>query len=340
MSGFKIDEELGELLNQLSHEHISIDFIDKFVQHLISLVDVKKSEFEKKEIDLRVIGLTALKEKYLSRVKGCETSCPCCGRLCDAEHFKIKTEIGSETNKHKCNRGHQFRGMNGYKVERTDKPSFKICPSMKESDNIRTKSQLYKWFEFKKLYPKWDFDSDSTNQIITDWTSKCTYIWSIIGEDLCNHFGMTYTPLAVDIDDEQEPIHFILVLDDSGSMSSKWNELKTTVENFLQVRSREGSPDDLVTIIYFSSEANIVVAGATISQDIASQLIKPSFGSATKYSAALDRIIQVIKILSTHKYGIVFMSDGEATDGYPESQIETIKRNYLERIYKFWCIGK
>lgn len=343
MIGLNIDRELIAFLLELKPEmkNISIGFIDLFINNILKLIDETKKQFETKKINFESLGFK--RDKYLSRIKGCETSCPCCGRLCDAEHYKVQTEIGSETNRHKCNRGHQFRGMNGFKYEHSNKPSFKLCDSMKNTDVIRYSGKIYKWEEFKAFYPKWDFESDSTQNVI-DWTNKCTYIWSIIGKNLCEKFDMTYTSVAVDdpIDENQVvPIHFILVLDDSGSMSSenRWQSLERSVGIFLESRYNQGSPNDLVTIILFSVNATIEISNSAIYPQLINQIRQPSFGNDTNYSAALEKCMQVINQFksSTHKYAIVFMSDGQAN--YPTNQIASLKDNYMNEILKFWCIG-
>ena len=346
MVGFS-KENLIAILNDLAPNmnNISISYVDLFIKNLLELIDKVKDDFQKAEFDFEALGFK--KEKYLSRVKGCEESCPCCGRLCDAEHYKIHTEIGSPTNKHKCNRGHQFRGMNGFKYEHSNKPSFKICESMKENEMIRDlrSGNTVKWSEYKLKYPKWNFDSDST-QSVYDWTNKCTYIWSFIGERICSKYGMTYTPLAIDelpsSDANLNPIHFILILDDSGSMEAddKWAQLVQSVRDFLHIRSNlGGSEKELVSILVFSVHATIEIANSQIYPELVDQLREPSFGPGTNYSAALEKCIHTIRELnsSTHKYAIVFMSDGQAE--YPTNEIEIIKANYMNAITNFWCIG-
>ena len=279
------------------------------------------------------------RDKYLARLKGCETNCPCCGRSFDAEHYKVKTEIGSATNKHKCNRGHQFRGMNGFKYENSNLPSFKICETMKDTDLIRSSNKDIKWSDYKALNSKWNFDNDS-NQNAIDWTNKCPYIWSMIGKDLCVNFDMKFTRIAIDENSSEScgPLHYILVLDESGSMRGCWSDLLKSVESFLKIRSSEGSLDDLVSIILFSNNATIEVSNSKIDPGLINNLRQPIFGG-TDYSTALQRCIQIISqsSSSSHKYGVLFMSDGEAY--YPTNEIKMIKDNYLQNIYKFWCIG-
>jgi len=335
------NQELKKIINELKLDmsSISISVVNIFVQNLLTLIDKFRADFLATQLDFESLGFK--RDKYISRVKGCETKCPCCGRLCDAEHYKVQTEIGSPTNRHKCNRGHQFRGMNGCKFEQSNKPSFKMCDSMTNNDVIRYSNKNYSWSEFKQLYPKWDFERES-NQLVNDWTSRCTYIWSIIGKELCNKHNMTYTQLAVDDSSSNIlPIHFILVLDDSGSMSldNKWPHLVQSVRNFLDLRSKKGQTDDLVSMILFSVSATIEISKSRVYPELVDQLRAPCFGGGTNFSAALERCIQVIKQFNapTHKYAIIFMSDGQAS--FPSNEIEMIKANYMNQILKFWCIG-
>lgn len=119
---------------------------------------------------------------------------------------------------------------------------------------------------------------------------------------------------------------------------SNWVALMKSVKDFLKVRSADGSPDDRASIVYFSSDASIVVANSPVCPALISEL-PPQTGGGTNYSEALQKVIQIMsqKNDSNLKYGIVFMSGGEA--GYPDTEIKSIKANYLDLIYKFWTIG-
>ena len=328
---------------------ISLTFVDVFVQNCMKLIDGEKEKLLRKDL-LTEAGLQV--DKYVERVRGCQTKCPCCGRMCDVEHFRVRTAIGSELNMHRCTRGHQFRGMNGFKMERSNEPSFRICESMNDYDRIVYSGKFIKWVDYKKLHPTWAFEVDSQMDV-NDWRARCTYIWSIVGEDLCQKFGMTHTRLAVDSQAKiADPIHFVLVLDDSGSMAgSRWRALIHSVTNFLKIRYEQGDPEDLVTIVFFSDQASIEVSSLPIHPTIVDEynLSASKYHAGTNYSAALQRVIQAMtdateatklaenKDRPERKFGIVFMSDGEAE--YPSAEIMDIKRNWLAHIYKFWCIG-
>ena len=335
-----LDNKIKEIIIYISPmlRTISLNYIDVFLKNLYDLTDSYEKEFLTKKPTFSSLGYS--KQKYESRVKGCETKCPCCGRLCDTEHYKQKTLIGSQTNKHRCNRGHQFRGFNGYKVERSNFPSFKICEKMKASDLIICNGKLFRWDAYQIEHPTWDFESNESAQ---DWENKCTHIWSFIGEHLCKKFDMTFTQLAIDSEPSQNqpPLHFILILDDSGSMQmEKWNDLFKSVSNFFKLRSQVGSQSDKVSVIYFSVKASIVIQSSSISEKLYEDFPDPSFGGSTNYSAALERMIQIFeneKLKEQSKFAIVFMSDGKAS--YPANEVKIIKDKYLDRIFKFWAIG-
>ena len=320
---------------------ISLTFIDVFIQNCIKLIDVEK----KKVLEKDLISDEALQfEKYKERVLGCQTKCPSCGRMCDVEHYKVSTPIGSETNKHQCMRGHQFRGMNGFKMKHSNEPSFRICESAKDDEKIQFSGRYISWKEYKTKHPAWSFEVDS-QQDVKDWQARCVFIWSKIGKELCDHFGMTYTSLAIDPPVKiADPIHFVLVLDHSISMEGvKWKALIHSVTNFLQVRYSEGNPEDRVSIVFFSGEASIKVFSQPIHPSIIEQyeLAEPKEYRWTNFNAALEKVIQVMhnakNATDLRKFGIVFMSDGEAS--YPSDELLEIKSNWLNRIYNFWCIG-
>jgi hypothetical protein len=338
------ENELTRILDDLKPEtsRISISFVDRFIKNLLETIDDSKSKFGATKFDFETSGFK--NEKYLNRVKGCGKKCPCCSRICDAEHYKVQTEIGSPSNLHKCNRGHQFRGMEGYRYEHSNKPSFKMCDSMSDNDVIRVKesNQIYRWADLKKNYPTWNFDSDSI-QSVNDWKSKCTYIWSMIGKDLCAKYEMDYTHLAIDDSSTNNlpPIHFILVLDDSGSMNekNKWPDLMKSVRSFLELCQNSSLSDDLISIILFSSKATLEVSSSSVYPELIDELRNPSYGGGTYYDIALQLCIKTLRRSnsSTHKYAIIFMSDGEAD--FPSNEMDLIHDKYMDQILNFWCVG-
>ena len=333
---------LKNLINEQirGKQKISLAFIDVFSQQCIQLFDTEKQKLQDK--DIAGISDESLQfDKYKERALGCQMKCPCCGRMCDVEHFKVKTTIGSVTNKHQCKRGHQFRAMIGFKVERSNEPSFRMCESMRDIDKIVHLGKYISWEEYKKQYPTWSFDVDF-KQDANESRARLVFTWTKIGRELCRHFGMKYTSRAIDSSKiSDHPIHFVLVLDDSCSMTSLlWQALINSITIFMQIRSNEANPEDRLTIILYSDEASIEVFGQQIHPSIVCQM-KSKYHGGTNFSAALQRVIQTMsdarKAADHCKFGIVFMSDGVAS--YPGAELTEIKNNWFDQIYKFWCIG-
>ena len=328
-----INEQIRAELNT------SLTFIDVFIQQCINLIDTAKQNLLDNDL---VKGVDLQYNKYEERVRGCGTKCPCCGRICDVEHHKaLSTAIGSDGNKHQCLRGHQFQAMNGFKVRSTNEPSFLLCDSMKDNDQIFHSGKYIKWKEFKNNFKDWSFDVKS-QQEATVWKARCVFIWNKIGKDLCDKFKMSYVKMPKDLPPRiTDPIHFVLVLDESGSMrGDPWKALSQSVTNFLKIRQNEGNPEDRVSIIHFSNAASIKFFNEKINPSIVYRL-NPDIGGGTDYALALKCVIQVMTKAKLHtnnyKFGIVFMSDGDALS--PNAELLEIKNTWLKHIYKFWCIG-
>ena len=204
--------EPSALLKTLLKEYIrselkiSLTFIDAFIQQCIKLIDAEKQKLLDKDLGLSDASLQV--EKYKVRVLGCQIKCPCCGRMCDVEHYDATRSeslnaqkvnpIGSGTNKHRCRRGHQLRAMGGFKMAPTNEPSFRICESMKDLDRIVYNGKNIYWKEFKDFFPKWSFEVDSL-QDASKWRTRLVFIWDKVGKELCDHFEMKFTsPVITD----------------------------------------------------------------------------------------------------------------------------------------------
>ncbi|KAL4467243.1 hypothetical protein ABPG72_005868 [Tetrahymena utriculariae] len=152
-----------------------------------------------------------------------------------------------------------------------------------------------------------------------------------------------------------EQIHFLLLLDDSGSMKvqdgtnkSRWERLKEAIQTFIQERQSQSKSfigDDIVSIIYHSNDS-ISVANYETLANLSSILQKnPPRFEGTKFYLAIEKAIHVLnneppQYKSTKK-AIMFLSDGEDGD-YQKQRAQSLlnlKQNYKEQIIGFWCIG-
>ena len=337
-------DKLKALLNNTIRDNskISLTCIYEFIQQCVSQIDGVKQKLLK-HIDPKSVEALNV-EQYLGRALGCQTSCPSCGRMCDTDHFTVRSEIGSETNKHRCLRGHQFRAMNGFKMANSKEPSFQICDSLKNGDKITFDGKVITWAEYKRLNPTWSFEVASQEEVNV-WRARCVAIWGKIGKDLCARFDMKNTECAVSIRSEvSEPIHFVLVLDDSDSMQGGPRDaLIQSVTNFLTIRHKDVHLNDRVTIITFASRASIEIFGKPIHPSLVGKLMKRNalLGKKSNYADALQQVIKAMtdarEANDKRRFGIVFMSDG--CDYYPSTQISELNKNWHDDILTFWCIG-
>jgi uncharacterized protein YegL len=324
---------------------LAVQNILDFVTCMLDNLDTKRAEFNMVKFDFNSLDDENFYERCLSLAKGCETKCPCCGRPCDAEHHRFRISIGSQYNKHKCNSGHQFRCMNGYKMEDTNEPSFRICELMKSDDLILFAGTYLTWDAFKSKHSTWDFDisADADLTSVNRWRAKCSDIWSRIGAQLCDHFKMSHTPYSINTNPEKTvpPIHFILLLDSSSSMrGEKWQNLKSSVEKFISIRSN--SPCDLITMLAFGSNVSTRVSNTSVKKNLIQKLdyefVNLITGSGTNFQKAIESLNNSIDTFSSnrHKIAVIFMSDGEAW--YPTDEMNKLF-NKRDKIYKFWVIG-
>lgn len=110
-------------------------------------------------------------------------------------------------------------------------------------------------------------------------------------------------------------IHFVFVLDESGSMSGDWGALVhaycTCIQTRQQVTQRGGL--DLVSVVQFASSARITASKVRL--DSAPGSLRFNSGG-TCYAPALSSADQLLAATpSTHKPVLVFMTDGCPGDG-------------------------
>ena len=129
---------------------------------------------------------------------------------------------------------------------------------------------------------------------------------------LCNHPVGTY--------------HFVLCLDDSGSMHSKpWEDLKNAVETFVEQRKLVSTSDTLSIVIYNIS-ARVVACNQPLSSFTVRCLTYQ--GGQTSFRAALSTADSLIgqNLRQNEIPVLIFMSDGNASDG--EDEMINISKKY------------
>lgn len=110
-------------------------------------------------------------------------------------------------------------------------------------------------------------------------------------------------------------IHYILMLDDSGSMSGKpWQDLKNATKEFLEKLTKTKNPGDKISCVIYNSTAKVVFEEETPSSKLDSKIKMTSGG--TRYAAALCHAKNISKKTHTKYTQLVyyFMSDGMPHD--------------------------
>jgi uncharacterized protein YegL len=333
-----------ELLKELSEElkYYTINSQKAFLENLVFSFNEIQATIEGLDISVKDLDKKDLYKKFKDRAIGCYMTCPCCNHPCDADHFSFPNiSIGSEGNKHKCLLGHQFRGMNGYKMMKTYQPSLRLCEELKDTNILIYKGVRITWAEFKKRFKGWDFETiHLSREQLQGHRAKFEMIWRRVGKRLCDEFGMVYSDsFRNDADaDENKDYHHILVLDKSGSMTgSRWKSLQLSVKKFTTIRSQEDA-NDVISCITFSDSALLVYEN--LSPQAAACKSLGGTGGSTNYSSGLRMMSDLILKYkhSGKKFNIVFMSDGEATDD-PSTMFLYIKKYFMEDIHNFWVVG-
>ncbi|CAF1344064.1 unnamed protein product [Rotaria sordida] len=154
---------------------------------------------------------------------------------------------------------------------------------------------------------------------------------------------MKYVKYNTTLNIVHESFHYILLLDGSGSMSGqRWKDLMNAVQEFLKRRS-ELNTYDRISIIVFSSTANIIYSNEDIQNINVNNISYP--GGDTSFHDAFECVDRCIKyskrqavVNSVHnKFAIVFMSDGEGI--YPDYQLKHLLKEHDSVIKRFWTLA-
>jgi uncharacterized protein YegL len=272
------------------------------------------------------------------RAIGCTEKCPCCLRCCDMPHWRFQgVTIGEGDNRHKCNGGHQYRGMAGYSLKGSKWASIRTCSDINDSDRLEIDGKLVDWGTFKKQTPSWDFriDTNIDTGEIANTRAKMVALWQRIGPNICKEHGILFTTQDYAL---ELPKHYIFVLDDSGSMLGAWKSLLEAVQSFvnLKLQSKRPNVDHTVSCIVFAGKARVEFSQRALNVSLFDNI---SFtGGGTNFGCALREVTKVLDNCTTHSLNVVlFMTDGEAE--YPDREINTIRQEpNWGKIDMFWGV--
>ncbi|CAF3598300.1 unnamed protein product [Rotaria sordida] len=295
-----------------------------------------------------------IEEQLSNRMRGCQARCPCCKRICDVDHhLNITSPIGQEENRHCCKFGHQIRGMGGIRYEITDEASTSWCEIIKDNDPITTGNNIRQtWKNFKSANADWDFGDGL--RVREKLETSYAYIWEKIGKQLCDHFG---NGMKFGKQNTPSPVnHFIFVLDHSGSMNersniltrlitltatannsnetnlSPWEHLRRAVKGFIDIRIKQVSLNDEITMILFASRAERIYNREKLTDIDFNRINTPMniCGSGTNFSAAFQMVIKTLEEVNNDsernkmQQTIIFMTDGEP-QGYPTTELQQLR---------------
>ncbi|CAD8170652.1 unnamed protein product [Paramecium pentaurelia] len=317
---------------------ILLDFVKAFekkIKDSISSLDTMQIEFEKLNVQA---DLDALQLKQI----GCLEFCPICKRKCDQE-------IDDNNHKHQCKNGHQLRGMSGVLIG--CHPSLYTCEEIQDDFQIKEleTQNIKKWKEIKQIYNTWLF-SCLTKDELKQLKEKFMKIWNNnIGQMICKklseEFGkdIFYVPKQeVELganSGNQKTAHYILIIDDSGSMGGRpFESAKQGLVAFLFEIQK--NPSSRVTIIIFNSSARCVV-DYQIPNAQAQQSSIIYQGGGTNFDAAFllanDKISSNPDFNKFASHSIFFYTDGGAS--YPTQALEKFKQLPPEKRQKIELVA-
>lgn len=340
-------------LLQSTLEMSTISYLGVFLDQLLSRQNETPNTVANQITSFIQKTYLIIEERLKNRMKGCQAQCPCCKRICDVDHHvNVTSPIGQGESRHRCQFGHQIRGMGGIRYEITGEASTTWCEIIKDNDPIITGNNIRQtWKNFKCANADWDFDGDLTVQEALK--TRYAYIWDRIGQQLCDHFGngMKFvkknSPLPVN--------HFIFILDHSGSMNEKnniltqpitpiatannskktslspWEHLLQAVKGFIDIRIRQVSLNDEITMILFGSRAERIYNRERLNNIDSNRINTPMkiCGGGTSFSAAFQMAITTLEEVETDqkrnklRQTIIFMTDGEP-QGYPTAELQQL----------------
>ena len=337
---------LSQVVKHLSGtlDKISIGDVSIFLKRLIDERQKINNEFNKLKSDFKSIDQQDTYATLLDKVRGCTNQCPCCKRPCDVDHTQLQSNAGAEFNEHRCSTGHSLRAMNGYKFEGSGEASLFMCEQIKDYQEIIIGPTRYQWSQYKKDHPDWKFDSVLTEDELSRLHGKYLTIWARIGPTLCEQYGMKFVTFNDAKLAKPQSFHYILLLDNSGSMSNnqRWTHLMNAVNEFLQ-RRRDMGTNDRFTIITFSSMAMIAFENKSLESIDTASLGLPN--GDTSFSQAFKCVKETIEKCKNYDKSnplhdnitVLFMSDGKAS--YPDRELKQLKEKYESSIKHFWTIA-
>jgi uncharacterized protein YegL len=302
-------------------------------------------EWSERKLNFKSLDKDDTYAKLRDKVRGCSDVCPCCKRPCDVDHTQFQSKPGAKYNEHQCKSGHTLRAMNGYKFEVTNEPSLMMCEQIKDDQILVINSIRYQWSQLKLEHPEWNFKSDLSNKELNRLHGKFLVLWEKVGPRICQKYNMTFVKHNTHFDTHFESLHYILLLDGSGSMAGvRWKNLIEAVGELIKIRCQLKT-NDRMTIIVFSSSAELYCSDRDMQQVNLDELRERKPSDSTSFKEAFAFVNTCISntkrefgLDTVHnQYAIIFMSDGEGD--YPTGELDKLCNDHSQVIRKFWTLA-
>ncbi|CAK65435.1 unnamed protein product (macronuclear) [Paramecium tetraurelia] len=300
----KISKELSD------QKYQKIYLLSDFISGFINTIQEQIKSIQNLRIEIELFELQI--QKIRSNLIGCRQCCPTCKRKCDQDNV--------DGHSHRCRNGHLLRVMAGILIN--NMPSLYQCEEIKQHYLVKEFNQesTNNMSQLKEIYQDWAFDDNINEQT----KEKFTTFWKNNGKEFCQYrFSregkeFKFVENQVEIQAAQQPsFHYIILLDDSGSMSGdRFNQAQNGLISSLS--SAKDNQNIRVTIIIFNDNARCVVDSQTINMQTIKNAVVCNGGGTSFQSAfqlAYQKIAAVKNFEQFNKHVIFFYTDGG--DSYP-----------------------
>ncbi|CAD8155009.1 unnamed protein product [Paramecium pentaurelia] len=281
-------------LNNL--QNTKIQFLDVFVNELIELL---KQNLQL-QLDLDRFNKQEALLKKRQKLIGCDVTCQFCNRKCDLQY--------QHQSSHKCQYGH-FLIVNMNELEQ----QFSCDEYFQER----------KGNNFQQFKQNWSFEKDENKNEKKQLKQDLIKIWQQYGEKICQILQKKYKKILEQIN--QKKIHYIFILDSSGSMSEDWSNIKIGVRDFIskiKQDDQQNNSESKVSLIIFDNE-EIVLKNSQRARKIENHVKMNFLGGGTNLSNPIKKAIKIInKDNFSELYLILFHTDGRAA--YPQQELQNL----------------
>jgi energy-coupling factor transporter ATP-binding protein EcfA2 len=301
-------------------------FFDDLIRFLKEKIDDKQNTKIEKD-DPEIKGIFDI---YQITSKGCVRKCRFCQKKCDHP----------DDTEHKChanNLGHQPRVFSGGHILKKDNKKYasKItCDLVDQFRKVQVNGVEMTWQEALLNNKKndWAIESGKSIQEFEEQIDNYEKMWKIHGEEICKDFGMEDDHLTIRefIDQYNQnlrdvPSHYILVIDESGSMWGKnFNDAIDGVRKFIEyLKGSIMKNICYITLILFDHKARVIHEAVQLDQ--LPPINVTINGGGTNFSPVLKQCIASIYANQSRAdlTRIIFYTDGEAY--YPEQTLNKIR---------------